>query len=89
MAQERPCDPTEVRQQWLYDAATLTFRHAFERDRCIDFFVAHEAFGVWSCRDAQDVNSQQQFRYDEANDKFCLLAASQHCLQEAISNFLY
>jgi len=50
---QRPCNASEIAQQWLYDEASLVFRHASNAQRCIDFFVAHEAFGAWSCRDHQ------------------------------------
>ena len=59
------------------------------REQSVDFFVAHEAFGVWSCRDAQDVNSQQQFRYSDERDAFCLLSNPTKCLQEDTSVMLY
>ena len=87
--QAAECNATEPKQQWAFDAATLVFRHASNSRRCIDYFVAHGAFGVWSCRDELEVNSQQQFRYDEQRDRFCLLSDPAQCLQEATSALLY
>jgi hypothetical protein len=87
--QLKTCNATEPKQHWAYDAATLVFRHAADSRRCIDFFVAHGAFGVWKCRDGIEINSQQQFRYDEQRDRFCLLSDPEQCLQEATSALLY
>ena len=87
--QERVCNASEPQQQWAYDAATLVFRHSTDARRCIDYFIAHGAFGVWSCREELEVNSQQQFRYDEQRDRFCLLSDPNQCLQEATSALLY
>lgn len=86
---QRPCNASDAAQQWLYDEASLVFRHASNAQRCIDFFVAHRAFGAWSCRDNQEVNTQQQFRYEEAHERFCLLSDRSKCLQEATSSLLY
>ena len=87
--QERPCNATEPRQQWIYDDASLLFRHAADSRRCIDFFTSRLVFGVWACRDGQEVNSQQQFRFYEAKERFCLLSDPSTCLQEATSTLLY
>ena len=85
----RDCNATEPGQQWAYDAATLVFRAVTNARRCIDFFVAHATWGIWTCRDELEVNSQQQFRYFEESDRFCLLADPHKCLQEATSNLIY
>jgi len=87
--QEAECDPLDPKQQWTYDASTLEFRHSLRPDLCLDYFISHAAFGVWSCRSLQDINSQQQFRYDEAGDLFCLISAPDKCLQESTSALLY
>jgi len=86
---EEGCDPTDERQMWLYDASTLVFRHAAHPTGCLDFFVAHDSFGVWTCRQLHDVNSQQQFLFDEENDRFCLVSDRSKCVQEATSPLLY
>ena len=87
--QEQPCNASESQQQWAYDEATLVFRHAADSTRCIDFLESRQVFGVWQCRDGQEINSQQQFRYHESVDRFCLLSAPSRCLQEATSTLLY
>ena len=86
---ESPCNASDPRQMWHYDQATLVFRHTSDSSRCVDFFVAHGTFGAWSCRDDLEVNPQQQFRYDEERDAFCLMSDRGHCLQEATSALLY
>jgi hypothetical protein len=90
--QERPCNASDPRQQWVFDGATLLFHHAGDSRRCIEFFAAHGSFGVWMCRDDLEVNLQQQFRYDEDRDLFCLHGSDRQtsrCLQEATSSLLY
>ena len=86
---ERACNATDARQMWLYDAATLVFRHAAEGKRCLDYFVSHESFGLWTCRELHDVNSQQQFLFDEENERFCMISDQSKCLEEATSPMLY
>merc|ERR1712196_718126 len=76
---EAACNASEPKQQWAYDAATLVFRHARDSRVCIDFFVAHNSFGAWSCRDELEVNAQQSFRYDEVRDRFCLISDRERC----------
>ena len=75
--------------RWSYDAATLVFRHAANSRVCIDYFVQHNTFGAWTCRDELEVNAQQSFRYDEGRDRFCLLSDPRRCVQEATSDLLY
>lgn len=87
--QERPCNASEPRQQWTYDEAALVFRLASDAQRCIDFFASRLTYGVWACRDGQEINSQQQFRLDEPRHRFCLLSDPARCLQEATSSLLY
>ena len=87
--QEAECDPLDARQQWTYDASSFVFRHASLSDLCLDYFISHTTFGVWSCRALQDINSQQQFRYEDARDIFCLVSAQHQCLQESTSALLY
>ena len=86
---EATCNASEPRQMWAYDAATLVFRHAKDSRVCIDYFVAHAAFGAWSCRDELEVNAQQSFRYNEERDRFCLISDASRCVQEATSDLLY
>ena len=77
------CNATEDRQLWTYDAASLVFRHASHSDRCLDYFSAHGAFGVWSCHEMQEVNTQQ-FHVDAMRaDRFCLLNEPSQCLLPA------
>ena len=87
--QEKGCNASEPQQQWSYDAATLVFRHAANSRVCIDYFVQHNTFGAWTCRDELEVNAQQSFRYDEGRDRFCLLSDPRRCVQEATSDLLY
>mmetsp|Transcript_43916 Transcript_43916/g.121626 ORF Transcript_43916/g.121626 Transcript_43916/m.121626 type:complete len:131 (-) Transcript_43916:216-608(-) len=89
VVQESDCDPSDVSQQWAYDPSSLVFRHVARSDLCLDYFITHGAFGVWSCRVLQDINSQQQFRYEDERDIFCLIGAAGKCLQESTSALLY
>ena len=86
---ERRCNASEPAQQWLYDTATLVFRAATDANRCLDFFVAHDTFGAWACREHADVNAQQQFIHDERTDRFCMITQPDQCLLEATSALLY
>ena len=86
---ERRCNASEPAQQWLYDTATLVFRAATDANRCLDFFVAHDTFGAWACREHADVNAQQQFIHDERTDRFCMITQPEKCLLEATSALLY
>ena len=78
--QEKGCNASEPQQQWSYDAATLVFRHAANSRVCIDYFVQHNTFGAWTCRDELEVNARQSFRYDEGRDRFCLLSDPRRCV---------
>ena len=75
-----PLQRLEPAQQWLYDTATLVFRAATDANRCLDFFVAHDTFGAWACRERADVNAQQQFIHDERTDRFCMITQPDKCL---------
>lgn len=84
------CNVSDARQLWTYDAASLVFRHASHADRCLDYFSAHNTFGVWSCHELQEVNTQQ-FQFDAIRaDRFCLLSEPSRCLLPAsASPFFY
>ena len=83
------CNVSDTRQLWTYDAASLVFRHASHADRCLDYFSAHNAFGVWSCHELQEVTTQQ-FQVDAIRaDRFCLLSEPSKCLLPASASPLF
>ena len=50
---------------------------------------AHNTFGVWSCHELQEVNTQQ-FQVDAIRaDRFCLLSEPSRCLLPASASPLF
>ena len=71
----------------MHSVVSVPRSHSTQRTVVLQ--VAHGVFGVWSCRDDVEVNTQQQFRYNEEEERFCLLSDRSRCLQEATSALLY
>jgi hypothetical protein len=78
LLEHHTCDHNQPLQKWVYDPASDNIRLEQDMGQCLDFFLAHQDFGVWSCIDA----ANHEFEPDHAG-KLCLVDDRSKGMQNA------
>jgi hypothetical protein len=78
LLEHHTCDQSSQQQKWIYDPASDSIKLEQDTSQCLDFFLEHQDFGIWSCADA----ANHEFEPDHAG-KLCLIDDPSKWVQNA------